>query len=102
NYTVISVSGDVVDDARDVFIKQLYPIVGDTGKQVLLDLSAPKYINSAGIGQLVSLVARANTNGCRVILVSPSPFISEVLNRTKLETFFQIVEDRKEAEQLVT
>ena len=101
NCYVVSLSGDLLEEARDVFAKELNPILGERSKAVLLDISGTKYINSAGLGNLVSLVARANTYGCRIVLVSPSPFVAGVLKTTKLNTFFAIAQDMKQAEDLL-
>jgi len=83
-------SGRIDEWAAGPFREQLYPLVGQSGTQVVLDLSQSNFISSHGIAQLVTLVAHANTNGSRVILAACSPFVSIVLERCKLNTFFEI------------
>ena len=83
------------------FRESLHPLVGQSGTNVVLDLSQSNFINSSGIGQLVSLVTHANTSGSRVVLAACSPFISEVLNRCKLNRFFEMADSVPDAIRLV-
>lgn len=57
---------------------------------IVLDMSALTYINSAGLGDLVQMTARSNSQGGRLIIVSPSPFVAGVFEATKLDKFFEI------------
>ncbi len=91
-YVLAITVGTVDDDARELFRESLHPLVGQNGTNVVLDLSQSTSINSDGIGQLVSLVTHANTTGSRVVLAACSPFISEVLDRNKLNTFFEMAD----------
>jgi len=88
-YVLAKVSGYVDDSARELFREQLHPLVGEHGTKLILDLSEAKRINSAGLSHLVMLVTNANTNASRVVLAACSPFISVVLNRSKLDHFFE-------------
>jgi anti-anti-sigma regulatory factor len=64
---------------------------------LVLDLADAKRINSAGLSHLVLLVTNANTNSSRVVLAACSPFIAVVLNRSKLDQFFELAENVDEA-----
>ena len=100
-YVLAATTGSVDDAARQLFRESLHPLVGQSGTNVVLDLSQSNYITSDGIGQLISLVAHANTNGSRVVLASCSPFISVVLERCKLNRFFEMADSVPEAIRLV-
>ena len=97
-----STSGAIDDSASDLFRKQLHPLVGRRGAKVILDLSQSNLINSRGVGELVSLVVNANTNSSRLIFAACSPFVSAVLDRSKLNTFFQIAGTVPEAIRLLS
>jgi anti-anti-sigma factor len=56
---------------------------------VVLDLAGVPFVNSAGLGDLVRLVAQANVQEARVILASPSAYLGGVLELTKLDRFFE-------------
>jgi anti-anti-sigma factor len=98
---VAVLSGELDEAARRQFEAQLHPQITRRGAVLLIDMSAVSRISSAGLGHLVSLAARANTNGSRLILVSPTPFVSGVLKTTRLDRFFEIAETMGNAEQLL-
>ncbi len=89
-YVLAASSGRIDDSADGVFREYLFPLLGQSGTKVVLDLSQSKLISSHGIGHLVSLVAHANSNASRVILAGCSPFVSIVISRCKLEGFLEM------------
>jgi anti-sigma B factor antagonist len=91
-YVLAATSGPIDDAARELFRESLHPLVGQGGTNLVLDLSQSNYITSTGIGQLISVVTHANTSGSRVVLAACSPFISVVVNRCKLNKFFDMAE----------
>ena len=96
-YVLATTAGTIDDDARELFRESLHPLVGQSGTNLVLDLSQSNLINSDGIGQLVSVVTHANTSGSRVVLAACSPFIAEVLDRNKLNTFFEMADSVPDA-----
>lgn len=58
--------------------------------RIVIDLSSVSYVSSAGLGELVQLVSRANSQNARMVLSSPSPFVAGVLKATRLDKFFEI------------
>lgn len=97
SYVLAKTSGHVDDSAAELFRTHLHPIVGARGANVILDLSGSPRINSAGIARLVLLVTDANTNGSRVVLAAPSPFVTGVLRISHLDRFFTLTESVSEA-----
>ena len=91
-YVLAATVGSIDDSSRDLFREYLHPLVRQRGTNVVLDLSGSDRINSVGIANLVSLVAHANTNSSRVILAACSPFVSIVLGRCKLDTYFEMAD----------
>ena len=96
-YVLAATVGAANDSAKEPFRELLHPLVGHRGTSVVLDLSRSAYIDSNGIAQLVSLVTHANSSGSRVVLAACSPFISEVLDRCKLNKFFEMAESVPDA-----
>ena len=96
-YILARTSGPVDDSAGELFRQYLHPLVGQRGTKVVLDLSKSERINSLGLGQLAILVANANTNSSRVVLAACTPFVSIVLDRSKLDAFFQTAASVSEA-----
>ena len=100
-YVLAATSGPIDDVSRELFRESLHPLVGQGGTNVVLDLSQSSFITSDGIGQLVSVVTHANTSSSRVVLAACSPFISVVINRCKLDKFFDMAESVPEGIRLV-
>ena len=100
-YILAATAGTVDDAARELFRESLHPLVGQSGTNVVLDLSRSNFINSNGLAHLVSVVTHANTSSSRVVLAACSPFISEVLDRCKLNRFFEMADSVPDAIRLV-
>jgi anti-anti-sigma factor len=100
-YVLAATIGPADDSARELFRELLHPLVSQSGTNVIMDLSRSSTINSNGIAQLVSLTTHANTTGSRVVMAACSPFISEVLNRCKLNKFFEMADSVPDAIRMV-
>jgi anti-anti-sigma factor len=96
-YFLAKTSGPIDEAARDPLREHLHPLVAEPGTRVVLDLSGSPRINSVGVGNLVTLVAHANTNSSRVIFCAVPSFIAVVFSVTKLEKFFEVVGTLEEA-----
>ena len=85
------------DDARKL-AEELHPLVAPAGARLAVDLSKLAQINSAGLSELINVVARARLSGSSVVLISPSAFIRRVFETTRLDQWFDIVDDHGAAE----
>ena len=96
----LTVSGDLVSSPDTQQLLQLvndYP--GDTVTNCAVDLSSVRYINSTGIGMLVSLLTKFRSRGGEVILVNPADHPRKMLAITKLSNIFTVVADEATARQ---
>ena len=66
-----------------------------------IDLSKVRFINSSGIGVLVSLLTKFRNRGGEMVLVSPSEHIRKLLIITKLNAIFTVAEDDDQAANLL-
>ncbi|GGK67513.1 STAS domain-containing protein [Rufibacter glacialis] len=66
-----------------------------------IDLSNVRFINSTGIGVLVSLLTKFRNRGGELILINPSEHIRKLLIITKLNAIFTVAEDDTQAVQLL-
>ena len=96
-YVLARTKGPLDEQARPAFRERLHPVVGKAGTRLILDLSDSPRINSPGIGNLVALVADANTQGSRVTLAGLTPFVAGVMSVTKLDNYFEIAPDLEAA-----
>ena len=66
-----------------------------------IDLSKVRFINSSGIGVLVSLLTKFRNRGGEMVLINPSEHIRKLLIITKLNAIFTIAEDDDQAAKLL-
>jgi len=64
---------------------------------LVLNLSGVSYIDSSGLGQLITTWTSIGNRGGQLILLRPSPQVHAQLHMTKLDTVFTIVQDEEEA-----
>ena len=64
---------------------------------VLLDLSDLTYMDSAGLGELVSALASASSQGRGMKLLRPQKRMVDLLQITKLYTTFEVFEEEASA-----
>jgi anti-sigma B factor antagonist len=69
----------------------------DRGANVLVDLSGVDYIDSAGLGELVSAYASATSRNLHVKLLRPLKRVDSLLHVTKMYSTFEIFEDEPAA-----
>jgi anti-sigma B factor antagonist len=67
------------------------------GKTVLVDLSSTDFVDSAGIGALVSFLRQANEKGAKVALCGLKGPVREVFLRCRLHTVFEIFANAEQA-----
>jgi len=65
--------------------------------QVLLDLAWVKYIDSGGLGELVSSHVTLDEKGGALKLMHMTEYVRELLKTTKLLTVFDVYDDEPEA-----
>jgi anti-sigma B factor antagonist len=67
------------------------------GKKIILNLAGVNYIDSSGVGELVSTFASVTNRGGQLRLLHLTKRIKELLTITKLLTVFQAFEDEQKA-----
>ncbi|HEY7404452.1 MAG TPA: STAS domain-containing protein [Candidatus Angelobacter sp.] len=58
-------------------------------KRIVLDLTGVDYIDSTGLGALVSVYMAARNANCELELSNPKPRVSDLLKLTKLASVFE-------------
>ena len=64
-----------------------------------IDISKVRFINSSGIGVLITLLTKFRNKGGDLVLVNPSEQVNKLLIITKLNAIFNIVQNKGEAVQ---
>lgn len=89
--TVMTMAGRVTlgDESNEVRTK-IKEVLAEGKKRVVLDLGEVSYIDSAGLGALVSAYTSARNGGGEIKLASVTKRFHELLNITKLVTIFDV------------
>ena len=87
--------------AVDAF-KQEFRLALETAKAgLVVDLSRTLFIDSAGLGSLVSLLKNCNQCGKRLALASPTPQIRQIIELTRLHRLLDIYDGIEAARNAV-
>src|SRR5215813_10939527 len=101
NALILRISGDLIGEDNGT---QLVGAVNDAMTHKVLtcivDISGLRYINSSGIGVLITILTKFRNKGGEVYLMKPSDSVKKLLAITKLNAIFQVVQTEEEALQL--
>ena len=97
-FVVLDMSGrlTILDNSLRETIHEL---LKDGKRQFILKMNELSYIDSCGLGQLVSVYVSVRNAGGILRLLSPSEKPRELLHISKLDTVFDIFEDAAPFEQ---
>jgi anti-anti-sigma factor len=87
---IVYCQGRIVYRDEAAALSRLVGEVLQNREKVILDLSGVSSIDSAGIGELVLLHTRAQAKNADLKCASPSPFVRDLLDRTHLNSFFEV------------
>jgi len=92
--TVIDVAGRItLGEGSSALREALRDLVGKNQKKILLNLGDVTYIDSSGIGELVSGFTTVTNSGGALKLLNLNKRVKDLLQITKLYTVFDVHED---------
>ena len=94
----LTFSGDLIGENNGPAIIELVNNV--LSQEVFLcavDISNVRYINSSGIGVLITILTKFRNKGGEVVLIKPSDSVEKLLIITKLNSIFTIVSNLNHA-----
>lgn len=95
---VLDIVGKITIGEGDVMLRDKVNELLDSGEsRIVLNLEKVKYMDSAGIGELVACYKRAKEKEGTVKLLNPSGKVYDLLQLTKLEEVFETYRDEGEA-----
>ncbi|HEX8091822.1 MAG TPA: STAS domain-containing protein [Blastocatellia bacterium] len=96
--TILDLSGKITIGEGSVQLRETVKRLLDDGKKkLLLNLGDVSYVDSSGIGELVSSYTTTNNNGGQLKLLNLTKKIQDLLMITKLLTVFQTFDNEQEA-----
>ena len=88
---IVDIRGDVTAGSEAVLMSA-YEETGDA-KAVVLNFSDLSYMNSGGIGLLVTLLVRAQRGGGRLVATGLSDHYRQIFELTRLDEAIEIIDD---------
>jgi anti-sigma B factor antagonist len=96
--TVLDLSGKITLGEGDTLLKdKLHSLLHQGKKSVLLNLAEVNYVDSAGLGALVSAYTTVTREGGSLKLANITRKLQDLLSITKLLTVFETYESEDEA-----
>ena len=96
--TIVDLSGRITLGEASVVVRDVIKDLMDKGnKKVLLNLGEVNYLDSSGIGVLVSSFTTVQSQGGELKLVNLSKRIHDLLQITKLYSLFDVKDDEATA-----
>ena len=98
NVTVIDLSGQIkLGEGTSVLRDTVRGLLGKGQKKILLNLGDVNYIDSIGVGELISALTSVRNQGGELKLLRLTKKVRDVLQITKLYTVFHVLDDEAEA-----
>ncbi|MBL7866069.1 MAG: STAS domain-containing protein [Cyclobacteriaceae bacterium] len=97
NNLTLRISGDLIgEDNGTRLLDAANEAVGHQVKTCIIDISGLRYINSSGIGVLITILTKFRNKGGEVYLMNPSESVKKLLAITKLNAIFQVIASEAE------
>src|SRR5437868_347308 len=96
--TVLDMDGRITIGEGSVALRSaVRRLIEEGKKKILLNLAGVGYVDSSGIGELVSSYTTINREGGQLKLLKLTQKIKDLLTITKLLTVFDVYDDEAEA-----
>lgn len=96
--TIVDLSGQIkLGEGSSVLRDTVKDLVGKGRKKILLNLADISYIDSSGVGELVSAFTSVRNQGGELKLLNLTKKVHDILQITKLYTVFDVKDDEAEA-----
>src|ERR1041385_942873 len=98
NVTIVDLSGRITLGEGSVVLRDtIRDLIGKGDKKILLNLGEVTYIDSSGIGELVSAFTTVRNQGGELKLLNLTKKVHDLLQITKLYTVFDVKDDEATA-----
>jgi anti-sigma B factor antagonist len=89
--TIVDLSGQITLGENSVLLRQTIKDLAAKGeRKILLNLAGVAFIDSGGLGELITSHANLSSQGGRMKLLHLQKRVSELLQLTKVTTIFEI------------
>jgi anti-sigma B factor antagonist len=95
---ILRIAGDLIgEDNGTRLVGAVNDAMSHKVLTCIIDISELRYINSSGIGVLITILTKFRNKGGEVYLMNPSESVKKLLVITKLNAIFQVIKSEAEA-----
>jgi len=95
---ILGVTGNIITgESADRVRAIIRRLLTEGHRKILLDMAQVRWVDSMGIGELVSAMVSVTRAGGQIKLLKVRENIKDLLSITKLQTIFAIYDDESEA-----
>ncbi|MGK2851695.1 MAG: STAS domain-containing protein [Candidatus Limnocylindrales bacterium] len=94
---ILRIAGDVTSASEGDLMAGFNSAIDDGAAAVILDFAGMEYMNSGGIGLLVTLLVRAQRGGARLLATGLSEHYRQILSLTRIDEAIEIFDDETAA-----
>jgi len=94
---ILRIAGDVTSGSEAELMAGFNRAIDEGASAVVLDFAAMEYMNSGGIGLLVTLLVRAQRGGARLLATGLSDHYRQILALTRIDEAIEIHDDETAA-----
>jgi len=92
---ILDLNGDVIYGEGNIQLRNaIRRLLGEDKKKIHLNFQSAGYVDSSGIGELISAFTAINREGGELKLLNLSARVKELLDICKLTSVFEIYEER--------
>jgi len=97
DYSLVALTGRLdmvgVQEIEEEFLKQ----TAERRKHTIVDLVELEFLSSFGMGMLMKCASVLKLNDARLVLLNPQELITELLETSGLNQFFEVFDDKDKA-----
>lgn len=99
---VVALHGDLIGESiGSRLLETVHDLLFEGAKRFVIDLSEVRYVNSAGIGMLITILTKIRNKEGEMVLMRPSGHFNKLLLITKLNKIFPVVDSLAEAREIL-
>lgn len=98
NVAIVDLTGRItLGESTGILRDELRSLLAQGNKQIILNMAGVSYVDSAGLGELVSAYTTATNQGGSLKLLHLQGKLHDLMQITKLHTIFPAFDDEKKA-----
>jgi anti-sigma B factor antagonist len=95
--SVLDVKGDITSESEQVLMDAYQEASNDATKAIVLNFSGLEYMNSGGIGLLVTMLVRANRQKQKLLAFGLTEHYKQIFELTRLDEAIEIFDSEDQA-----